>query len=265
MHLFEFEDQTWFPKLFRDFTTDFLRYAAQNQKQELHEKIASILNSGLKKSGTDYLVDMASGGGGMLVSLNTLLLKKHPSLKILLTDFYPNLEAFKMSRRSALNLDFIGRPIDAREVPPSLKGLRTQFLSFHHFKPKDAQRILQNAVDSQSGIFIFEDQDRSWSGILCELYAPVKLLKSVPYIKPFKFSRLIFTYLIPIVPITLLWDGLVSCLRTYSLKELKSLISKVDPGETYEWEMGRFKYGARPVVYLLGTFPKERYQTVDDR
>lgn len=104
MHLFEFEDQAWFPKLFRDFTTDFLRYAAQDQKQELRKKIASILGRGLKKSGTDHIIDMVSGGGGMLVGLNALVLKKHPNLKILLTDFYPNLEAFKISRKSASNL-----------------------------------------------------------------------------------------------------------------------------------------------------------------
>jgi len=39
--------------------------------------------------------------------------------------------------------DYKKEPINALDVPAQLKGFRTQFLSFHHFKETDAQRILQ--------------------------------------------------------------------------------------------------------------------------
>lgn len=253
IHLFEFEDQNWFPKLFRDFTTDFLRYSASKQKADLYEKIIPILEKGLGRSNSHQIIDLASGGGGALVKLNDRLRKKYPELRILLTDYYPNLETFKNLKQSVNNIDFINYSVDARDVPPEFKGLRTQFLSFHHFRPKEAKHILQNAVNCQSGIAIFEDQDRSFSSILYELYTPIALLLKAPFVKPFKISRLIFTYLIPIIPFTLLWDGVVSCLRTYSLEEMNQLIRQLDNKDTFEWEVGRIKSGMRLILYLLGT------------
>lgn len=253
LHLFEFEDQSWFPKIFRDLTTDYLRHSAARSEGNLYEHILPVLKKGLAKSHTEQIVDLASGGGGALISLNDQLKKNYPGLKVLLTDLYPNLDAFRRIRQSSSNIDYISSSVDAANVPSHLKGLRTQFLSFHHFKPRDARRILQNALDSGCAIMIVEDQDRSLSSFLCELYAPVGLLLTAPVIKPFKLSRLIFTYLLPIIPLTLLWDGIVSCLRTYSLKEMDTLINRLDNKDAFHWESGRVKPGMRPLIYLLGT------------
>jgi hypothetical protein len=240
IHLFEFEDQSWFPKLFRDYTTDFLRYTA-NKKGELYDQIVPILHKGLAKSDHPQIVDLASGGGGPYLHLNQKLRKIYPELKILLTDYYPNLEALHRLKSAANNIEVMENPVDARNVPEHFKGLRTQFLSFHHFRPRDARQILQNAVNCQSSIAIFEDQERSLRSILSEIYAPVYLLQHAPRIKPFNIKRLIFTYLIPIVPLTLLWDGIVSCLRTYSLKEMRALIHQLENKDTFEWEIGKLK------------------------
>src|SRR5450759_4223616 len=35
-----------------------------------------------------------------------------------------------------------------------------------------------------------------------------------PWIRPFRWSRLLWTYLIPIIPLVFLFDGVVSCHRT---------------------------------------------------
>jgi len=64
---------------------------------------------------------------------------------------------------------------------------------------------------------------------------------------------LLFTYLIPIVPLFVLWDGVVSSLRTYSLKEMKDLVDSVDQKDTFNWEMDRIKSGPGVILYLLGT------------
>lgn len=107
--------------------------------------------------------------------------------------------------------EFITTSIDARQVPESLEGFRTQFLSLHHFKPNDAKQILQNAVDSQSPIAVFEAQERSIPSVLAMLFFPISVLLSTPFIRLFGIGRLVFTYLIPVVPLFVLWDGLVSC------------------------------------------------------
>ena len=250
IHLFEFEDQQWFPSFLRDYGTDFLQFLSN--KTKLYKPAIPILEKGLEGCGTNQIVDLASGGGGGLLWLNEELLKSHPDLKIILTDYYPNLSAFEYTKKQAPNFEYITTSIDARKVPESLKGFRTQFLSLHHFKPDDAVQILQNAVDTQSCIGIFEAQERSIPSILAMLFSPISVLLTTPFIRPFKWGRLLFTYLIPIVPLFVLWDGVVSSLRTYSVEEMRALVEKVDNHESFAWEINRIKSGPGVILYLLG-------------
>jgi hypothetical protein len=147
----------------------------------------------------------------------------------------------------------VEKPVDARNVPEDLKGLRTQFLSLHHFKQKDAKLIMQNAVNTISSIEVFEGQERSFPSILAMLFSPISVLLVTPFIRPFKIGRIIFTYLIPIVPLFVLWDGVVSSLRTYSVKEMNGLVENLNGTENYHWEIDKVKSGPSVVLYLLGT------------
>ncbi len=251
IHLFEFEDQKWFPGLLRNYGTDFLQFLSN--KTRMYKPIIPIIQKGLEKSGTNQIIDLGSGGGGGLIWLSEELKKKIPNLKITLTDLYPNVEAFKFTKACADNFEFIEESIDARKVPLELKGLRTQFLSLHHFKPEDAKQILQNAIDSNSSIAIFEAQERSIPSIIAMLFSPISVLLTTPFIRPFKLGRILFTYLIPIVPLFVMWDGIVSSLRTYSLKEMNELIKDLKGSENYDWKINKVKSGPGTVLYLLGT------------
>lgn len=251
IHLFEFEDQKWLPKFIRNYMTDFLQFLSN--KTRMYKGIVPIIEKGLKESNTNRIVDLGSGGGGGLIWLNNELRKNNPNLKILLTDYFPNISAFQYTQKQADNFEFISVPIDARNVPGQLSGLRTQFLSLHHFEPKDARQILQNAVDSDSAIAIFEAQERSLPSIIAMLFSPISVLLTTPFIRPFKICRIIFTYLIPIVPLLVLWDGIVSSLRTYSVEEMNELIAGLNNKETFNWEVGKVKSGPGKILYLLGT------------
>ncbi len=219
----------------------------------MYKPIIPVIKKGLNKSGTNQIIDLGSGGGGGLIWLNSELKKDIPDLKIVLTDLYPNIPAFRLTKKKADNFEFIEKPVDARDVPTELKGLRTQFLSLHHFKPTDAKQILQNAIDTNSAIAIFEAQERSLSSIIAMICSPLSVLLTTPFIRPFKIGRIIFTYLIPIVPLFVLWDGIVSSLRTYSVKEMNELIENLNGTENYDWEFNRVKSGPGVVLYLLGT------------
>lgn len=250
IHLFEFEDLKWFPPFLRNYMTDFLQFISNTF--DIYKPIVPIIEEGLEKSKTNTIIDLASGGGGGLLNLNAHLLENNSNIKIILTDYYPNIEAFKQTKKSAENIEYIEISVDALNVPKSLKGLRTQFLSLHHFKPIQAQQILQNAVNNNSAIAIFEAQERNLKSIIFMLLSPINVLFMTPFIKPFKWGRIIFTYLIPILPILICWDGLVSVLRTYSIKELNGLIGKLDNGATFAWKLGKVKSGPSKITYLLG-------------
>ncbi|MES2574778.1 MAG: hypothetical protein V4572_07535 [Bacteroidota bacterium] len=255
IHLFEFEDQKWFPDFLRNYGTDFLQFLSN--KTGMYKPLVPLIEEILKSKKMDTIIDLASGGGGGLIWLNSELKKKVPNLKIILTDYYPNIPAFEYTKKQSDNFEYYTQPVDARKVPAELKGLRTQFLSLHHFKPEDVKLILQNAIDSNSPIAVFEAQERSLSSILAMVFSPVSVLLTTPFIRPFKIGRIIFTYLIPIVPLFVLWDGVVSSLRTYSIKELQTIIKDLKNTEKYDWQMDKIKSGPATVFYLIGTEKQE--------
>lgn len=66
-------------------------------------------------------------------------------------------------------------------------------------------------------------------------------------------SRFLFTYLIPLVPLATIWDGMVSFLRVYSQEELKELVASLQ-SQDYTWEVGQASTGTPLFVftYLVG-------------
>lgn len=250
LHLFELEDQKWFPTALRNYGTDYLRFIAN--KFDLYAPIVPVLADVLKRSNTNQVVDLASGGGGGWLEINKKLLVEVPDLKVVLTDYYPNIPAFLNTLAQTRNFAYISNSVDARDVPPHLKGVRTQFLSLHHFRPKDVRQILQNAVDSGNSFAAFEAQDRSVLSLLKMLFVPLGVLWFTPSIKPFDWERLALTYLIPIIPLFVFWDGVVSVLRTYSPKELRKIVDSLENGDTYTWEIGKRKSSLGYVSYIVG-------------
>lgn len=251
LHLFEFEDLDWFPGFLRNYGTDFLQFLSN--KTKMWKPAIPLIEEALKNDGTNQIIDLASGGGGGFIYLNEELKKNTPDLKVLLTDYYPNISAFEYTAKQADNFEYLDTSVDARNVPSKLKGLRTQFLSLHHFKRNDAIKILQNAVDSDSSIAIFEAQERSVASIVAMIFSPITVLLVTPFIRPFKIGRILFTYIIPIVPLFVLWDGVVSSLRTYSLNEMQEMIDALENNTSYQWKMGRLKSGPGIVLYLVGS------------
>ena len=271
----ELHEQPWFPSSLRDDVTDAMQFGFN--LLHAYEPIAPLLQSVIDSSGNganagqsttkqlttkQSIVDMCSGGGGPWLDLSRQL-RSHDAggnsadLQVWLTDKYPNLEAFQnVSASSDRHITFYPEPVDAMKVPGALKGLRTMFTSFHHFPPEDARAILQNAVDAGESIGIFEATRRAPSTIGLIFAGILLMFMHTPRIRPFRWSRLLWTYLIPIIPLVLLFDGVVSCLRTYRPQELREIVDKLTSCQ-YQWEIGELTTGKMPVTYLIG-YPKSK-------
>lgn len=252
----ELHDQLWFPSFLRDEITDALQFGLNLFKS--YAPIAPFLQSAIESTHCPSIVDLCSGGGGPWLDLSRRLRDgSQSSLKVLLTDKYPNLLAFENMRTASRNqIGFYPGPVDAMKVPSELKGFRTMFTSFHHFPPEEAAAMLQNAVDANQGVGIFEITRRAPFTIGLMFLWVLLLIVSTPLIQPFRWSRLLCTFVIPVLPFVLLFDGLISCLRTYRPQELRELIGNLRaPG--YRWEIGEKSSapGKPPITYLIGLPP----------
>jgi hypothetical protein len=250
---FEIHDQPWFPAFLRDRVTEALE-AVWNSSRT-YSPIAGRLREAVRRSGARQIVDLCSGGGGPWLGLYSEVADGQP-LTVWLTDIYPNALLAGSSGASRCSLLPCREPVDARAVPADLPGFRTIFSSFHHFDPDSAQAMLADAFRHREGIAAFEAARCSPWTLLAVNGVPLLSLREAARARPVRFRRLLWTFLVPVVPATLWIDGLLSCLRSYSLDDLAELTQGLT-ADDYAWEIGEAGGGRVPIRYLIGE-PRRR-------
>jgi len=238
--LFEFEDQPWFPMRLRQAMQAYLATAYRHTP---FPKIwAECLAPLMKANRTNTLVDLASGAGGPVPLVLEELRRRGFKVTATLTDRFPN--------PAVTDLHYWPEPVDARLIPQALDGTRTMFASFHHFSPQDAHAILRDAFERGVPICIFEATTRG--ATLAATLIPLMVLLLTLKIRPLSWIQIVFTYLIPILPVLIFWDGLVSYLRTYSVAELEGLTHGLTAD--YTWQPGKLHPPGAPfgVPFLIG-------------
>lgn len=252
LHLFEMTDQKLCPQSLRAVVTEYLQFGVKKWKMD--SAMVSLLRRALEHAGEFQVVDLCSGSGGPWPNLLPRLEGDGLPVRVCLTDKYPNAQAFLYARHIfGRNLNFSEEPVDAVHVPETLAGFRTIFSAFHHFSLDEAQTILQDAVKHRQGIAIFEITQRTSWAVFIFFLTSLLMPFCVPFFRPFRWSSLMWTYLIPAGPAVTLFDSLMSCLRTYSVKELRDMTANID-SDGYAWETGEVKISCAPVpiTYLLG-------------
>jgi hypothetical protein len=241
--LFEFLDQSWLPDRLRVAATGYL--TASYATTPFPARWAGILARVLDDCGLDRIIDIGSGSGGPIEAVLAEMAKLGRRPLVTLTDLYPV--------RTASSIDYWPEPVSATCVPAELRGLRTLFLVFHHFTPPMAQAVLQDAFNQRQPICIFEATSRTAPAIAVSFVLPFLVLLLTPFVRPKTVFQLFFTYLIPVVPLLVFWDGLVSQLRTYSTAELRELTAFCDSPE-FVWEHGFIEESGVPfkTCYLIG-------------
>jgi hypothetical protein len=248
----EWEDFAWFPEAIRDGETDYLRYMIE--KFNIYKVAFPLIKEILDETGDKEIIDLCSGGWGACIKMAEAI--NNPSqgkYRITLSDKYPNISSCEyIKNKSNGAIGYIEQSIDVLAVPKNIKGMRTIFSAFHHFPPVKAKQILEDAVSNNRAIAIFEGGERSIIDIIgVILTTPFAFFIFTPFIKPYKLTRFIFTYLLPLIPLTTIWDGIVSMLRMYHPSELLEMAKSVEP-EKYVWRTGRIPHGVSKVIYLTG-------------
>ena len=255
VQLFEIHDQPWFPAFLRDQVTDDLQVLLNIGKP--YSDILPQLREGIERTAADRVLDLCSGAGGPWPWLAATLHQNGRNIRVELSDKYPNAEAQERVRSNSANLRYHPEPVDATRVPRELTGFRTLFASFHHFPPEQARAILGDAMANRRGIGVFEIPGRHLLTLLLLPLVPVADALLVPFLRPRPIARaawrLVWRWLIPIVPLVLLFDGIVSCLRVYSPSELRHLTAGFEDNG-YRWKIGCEKRGffRLPITFLVG-------------
>lgn len=250
LQLLETSDIPWFPAAIRRFETEFLSFLFSTFR--VYHPAVPLLKEAMVAVGSDQILDLCSGSGGPLPGIKQLLERKYSlRVKIVLSDKFPRREHKDLTHPLPQELDYLIEPVDALDVPAGLNAFRTLFTSFHHFDPACAKQILADASAKAPGIAVFEATERSLAAVLRELFLPLTVLLLTPFVRPFSWKRLLWTYLIPAVPVVMLWNGIVSDLRSYTRSELEALVESLEQN-SFVWQTGTCRSFLSRITFLIG-------------
>jgi hypothetical protein len=256
IHLFEFEDYSWFPNWLRICMTRYLN--AFHKILGTSEVLAGLLADVINQTQRNKILDLCSGSGGPMIDVVHDLREKHnlKDITLSLSDLYPNLKAAgEINMKSGAGIKYITESVNATNINKDMDGIRTMVCSMHHMKPEVAQKILKGAKESQQPICIYEISDNSAPIAIWWVAIPFAFLMVffiTPIVRPMTWQQLVFTYLIPLIPLFIAWDGAVSNARTYTIEDMSELIKGLE-SETYKWEMGTIPGRGGKKVFLKGT------------
>ena len=257
VQLFEFEDFTWFPDVIRKNMTKLI--VVFNKMMKLDEVIVNGIKPYLKKY--KNIVDLGSGAGGIMPAVLNKIQTPENDLHLTLTDLYPNKEAIAEFKDNP-KIAYKGEPVNALHLDKAPQGMKTMINCFHHMPLSTAKAILNSAQSNGETLFIYEVTNKPLPLIVWWLFLPLSLsiliimsLIMTPFTKPITWQQLLFTYIIPIIPIAYAWDGQASMHRTYAKSDLEELVNELPKNPDYKWEFmdGKNDKGKTTGYYFVGS------------
>lgn len=179
-----------------------------------------------------------------------------------LTDLHPHIPNWCRAAAASPQIHYAPRAIDASASPPDLlstvepplpsssssfssspsppRTFRTFNLAFHHLPTPLASSVLADTLATSSGFAIFELQDRHLRSFLAVCLLGLGVLVFAPYFawrwrSP---GTLFWCWVVPVLPIVLVWDGWMSSVRTRTVEEITDMMAGCGVGADVvkKWE-----------------------------
>ena len=206
----------------------------------------------MRSTNAEQFVDLCSGNGGPWFHLAQQIEQEMGRrVSVMLTDKFPSRET--IARAESIDvLTYFDGSVDARCVPEYLRGVRSLFNGLHHFRPGDAKAVLQDAVAKGQPIAVFETLQRNWLTLIHALLLPISVLILTPLVRPLTWWRLLLTYIIPVAPLILLWDGRGICVSVLPARRAAGRWQVDSLGHLTGGKQGAIGAWARPLPILSG-------------
>jgi hypothetical protein len=124
--------------------------------------------------------------------------------------------------------------------------------AFHHFEPVQ-QTVLVKKMVLNKNAFIFAEIMEPGILTVIKILFTTTILQIIlaPFIKPFSWLRLFFTYIIPVNLFTVSYDGVISVLKSRSSVDYHHRLSGLSTAE-FEVTVRRFPNWKGAVVCITG-------------
>jgi hypothetical protein len=217
MHLFEFNDQPFLPESIRATIRDVCELCNSVFRSFNHVAARRALDEA-RKQNSHAIIELGAGTAPITRVLASL--PESSGLTLVPCDLIPDEEAYRdLQRRYPGLVQPVFEAVDfTRPHPWDRESVAVLVGTFHHIHPQDRPRTLAALSRSVDHVMVFEPLRSTWLSMALTLFAqvPVLLLPVAYCHRPGRLRRVVWCWLVPVVPLIFLWDGLVSCIRQWS-------------------------------------------------
>lgn len=238
----ELEDYNWFPRIFRRFQGDFIGSIAS--WFHLYRPLLPVLKDMMDNNKIVRVQDLCSGSG-----LPALYMQSSISGMdcMVLSDKFPPARF-----ADTAGLTYLQETTDVLLLQPHSGVCYTMFNSFHHFSDEEQECIIGKMAASGSSFLFAEILEPGLLPLFkVILTTTLGQLLLMPFVRPFSLLRLCFTYIIPVNLCTILYDGILSVIRSKRVSQYRLLLKgTANPG--YSVIISKLKNQSGSMVYLQG-------------
>ena len=217
-------DQTWFPGHIKTLADEFLSWFVIKVNATL--PFIPVFNAILDKTGSKRIIYIDLNNGAGMESTRAFLPKE-----------------VQIETTNLRSINF-----DQKNVVFALIN------SLHKLNPDQVKDLFEKVAKSGNSIVAVEgNNDNWWQAIGMTIFVPLTVLMTGFFVKPFRWTRILFTYLIPILLVVIPIDGILALFKLYSPKDLEKITSGLE-NKAYKWESGKLDNGrGGKIIFLKGT------------
>ena len=220
LYLFEFCDQTWVPSGARECLFEIMDWCNSGARS-FNRDVADTALRLAEELGTDTIVELGAGRAPVTSFLAEDSRAKEYTL--VPCDLFPNESVYRdLETRYEGQVKPIYEPVDITVRHEALADKVLVMAGMMHHVPFSLRSSVLSALSATNARnVIFEPLRRTWISMFFTLFAifPAIALPAGYFRAPGQLRRVLWCWLIPIVPMMFLWDGLTSCLRQWSAAE----------------------------------------------
>lgn len=241
MRLSEFGDLSWVPSLYHIYLRKYLVFF---YKLFGYYKLwVPCFTRFLEQTAQKTYMECCSGAGDPLpLIVGQTENQTTANKKFLLSDIQPHsqfTEHFNNNEDSPFH--YIESSIDITLEQNNHPHPKIFINSFHHLTPEQVDNLLINNLKNGYSLLILEYVRKTPMGYLSMLISPLIIALTLPFVVSPRHLPVmaLFTYLLPLFPLMLLWDGIISCAHEYNGHDLEKIVEKNQLKANINWTIKR--------------------------
>lgn len=246
---FQLSQSNWVPTVFKKMINEFLDYIVLLVKAN-KPFLPAIANTETK--GKEFYLFAPEVGGSSPLLIPDLLEAFPDSSITVLSD---NLSSQRKEHLQNLLLHDIhfAKMSDLPEKSARSERILISINRAHLESDTELSRQIDDMSSKFDQIIIGEGNNKSVRQVIGMLIlAPLVSAVCGPKIKPFRASRLVFTYMIPLLPLMIAWDGIVALFLIRSPEKVLDLANRLNQKD-WHWRSGKMQNNRGGfVIYLQG-------------